>query len=90
LVEPTAVTLDGKSVPMTLVETPLLNIVLPADNIFGQPAGTKGLSVGRGWVALLHPLTPGEHTIVIDIPDNPTITTTIDVVQPGHDRAGPR
>ena len=61
------VTVDGKSVPVTVVETPLLNITLPADNIFGPlPAGTQGLSVGRGWVALLHPLTPGTHTIVID------------------------
>jgi hypothetical protein len=75
------VTVDGKSVPVAEVETPLLNIVLPADNIFGQPAGTQGLSVGHGWVALLHPLTPGTHTIVIDTAGAP-ITTTI-VVKPG-------
>ena len=75
------VTVDGKSVPVTLVETPLLNIVLPAENIFGQPEGTQGLSVGAGWVALLHPLTPGTHTIVIDTAAS-DITTTI-VVQPG-------
>ena len=72
------VTLDGRSVPIAEAETPLLNIVLPADNIFGLPAGTSGLSVGHGWVALLHPLTPGTHTIEIDS----TITTTI-VVTPG-------
>ena len=35
------VTVDGKSVPVTEVETPLLNIILPEDNIFGLPAGTK-------------------------------------------------
>ena len=75
------VTLDGRSVPIVEVETPLLNIVLPADNIFGLPAGTSGLSVGHGWVALLHPLTPGTHTIVIGTV--PTITTTIEVT-PGH------
>ena len=73
------VTLDGRSVPIAEAETPLLNIVLPADNLFGLPAGTSGLSVGHGWVALLQPLTPGTHTIVIDS----TITTTI-VVTPGH------
>ena len=50
-------------------------------NLFGQPAGTQGLSVGHGWVALLHPLTPGTHTIVIDTAGAP-ITTTI-VVKPG-------
>jgi hypothetical protein len=75
------VTLDGSSVPITEVETQLFNIVLPAGNIFGQPAGTTGNSVAHGWVALLHPLTPGTHTIVIggNVPEN---ATTI-VVRPG-------
>jgi hypothetical protein len=76
------VKVDGKSVTLTEVETPLLNIVLPAGNIFEQPAGTPGLSVGHGWVALLHPLPPGTHTIVISGSVSPTITTTI-VVTPG-------
>ena len=78
-----SVTVDGHSVPVTERETPLLHIVLPADNIFGQPAGTTGLSVGHGWVALLHPLTPGTHTIVIHRAGFPDITTTI-IVKPGH------
>jgi hypothetical protein len=75
------VTLDGRSVPLTDVETPALKIVLPADNILGAPAGTYS-SVAHGLVALLHPLTPGTHTIVIsgNFPEN---TTTI-VVKPGH------
>jgi hypothetical protein len=80
------VTVDGRSVPVVEVETPLLNIVPPADNVFGLPAGTQGLSVGHGWVALLHPLTPGTHTIVIvtaDPPDPPTTITTTIVVKPG-------
>jgi hypothetical protein len=76
------VTLDGRSVPIAEAETPLLNIVLPADNLFGLPAGTEGLSVGHGWVALLHPLPPGTHTIEISGSVSPTITTTI-VVTPG-------
>ena len=76
-----SVTVDGRSVPVTEAETGLLHIVLPADNIFGLPAGATGLSVGHGWVALLHPLTPGTHTIVIH--RAPDITTTI-IVQPGH------
>jgi hypothetical protein len=70
------VKLDSKSVRVSEVETPLLNIVLPANNIFGLPAGTQGLSVGHGWVALLHPLTPGTHTILITTGES-TITTTI-------------
>jgi len=73
------VTLDGSSVSVAEVETPLLRLVLPADNIFGLPTGTQGLSVAHGWVALLHPLTPGTHTIVIGIGMS-TITTTIRVV----------
>jgi hypothetical protein len=78
------VSVDGKSVPVAEVETPLLNIVLPADNILGLPAGTQGLSVGHGWVALLHPLTPGTHTIVIShLPTPPTTITTTIVVKPG-------
>ena len=75
------VTVDGMSVAMTELETRLLDIVLPADNIFGFAAGTEGLSVGHGWVAVLHPLTPGTHTIVIGTGDF-QITTTI-VVQTG-------
>jgi len=77
-----SVTVDGGAVPVAEVETGLLNIVLPEDNIFGQPAGTTGLSVGHGWVVLLHPLTPGTHTVVIDLGAN-VITTNI-IVEPGH------
>jgi hypothetical protein len=74
------VTLDGRSVPLAEAETPLLNIVLPAGNLFDKSAGTSGLSVGHGWVALLHPLPPGTHTIVIGV----TVpTTTTIVVKPG-------
>jgi hypothetical protein len=78
--EPT-VTVDGESVPVAEVETRLLNIVLPAGNLFDQPAGTRGLSVGHGWVTLLHPLTPGTHTIIMYFGASP-ITTTI-LVKPG-------
>jgi hypothetical protein len=77
-----AVTVDGTSVAITEVETRLLHITLPADNIFGQAAGTQGLSVGHGWVALLHPLKPGTHEIVIRIGAAPPITTTV-IVKPG-------
>ena len=76
-----SVTVDGKPVPVTEVETRLLHIILPEGNLFGLPAGTEGQSVGHGWVTLLDPLTPGTHTIVIDTnPDKDPvtdITTTI-------------
>ncbi len=76
-----SVTVDGRSVRVTEAETGLLNIVLPADNIFGLSTGTTGLSFGHGWVSLLNPLTPGTHTIVGS--GSATFTTTI-IVQPGH------
>jgi hypothetical protein len=69
------VTVDGVRVPLTEVETPLLNIVLPKHNILGVPAG-QGLSVGHGWVALLDSLTPGTHEIKIET-NKSSITTTI-------------
>lgn len=75
-----SVTVDGHSVPVTERETRLLNIVLPADNIFGLPAGTTGLSVGHGWVAHVDPLTPGTHTIAGSAP---SFTTKITVVPGG-------
>ncbi len=78
-----SVTVDDKSVPVTEAETPLLNITLPANNIFGLPSGTTGLSVGHGWVTLLHPLTPGTHTIEIVVTGKLTTITTTIVVEPG-------
>ena len=60
-----AVTVDGRAVPVSETETPLLHIVLPDDNVFGLPAGTQGRSVGHGWVVLLHPLNPGTHLVTI-------------------------
>ena len=74
------VTVDGHSVPVREVETPLMHIVLPADNLFGLPAGTTGLSVGHGWVAHLDPLTPGTHTIAGGVP---SFTTKIIVTSGG-------
>jgi hypothetical protein len=60
----------------------LLNIVLPADNIFGLPKGSTGQSVAHGWVALVGPLTPGTHTIAIRS-DKLDIKTNIIVAPPG-------
>ena len=89
------VVLDGRRVPVTEVTSGLVRLDLPTDNIFGAAAGTGPpdtpyLSVANGWVALLHPLTPGTHTITLDIsgefpPGTPLDihnTTTI-IVKPG-------
>ena len=63
----TDVTLDRKPVPVGNVESGLLRLNLPGDNIFGAPAGKGPLSVAHGWVALLQPLTPGTHTITLHV-----------------------
>jgi len=77
------VTLDGKSLRRTDVGTPLLNIVLPDDNIFGAPTNRTYHSVGWGnFVVLLGPLTPGTHTIFIDHVPGGSATTTIIVEGP--------
>ena len=75
------VTLDGRPVRLAEVETGPLYIVLPTNNIFGLPAGSTGLSAAHGWVALVHRLPLGTHTIVIIRNGEPTITTTI-IVKP--------
>ena len=79
-----AVTVDGTPVAVTEVVTPLLNITLPRDNVFGLPDVTRGLSAAHGWVVLLDALAPGKtHTITIHLAGSgfdSTITTTISVV----------
>ena len=79
------VTVDGVSVPVTEVETPLLNITLPDHNVFGLPAGTTGQSVGHGWVTLLNP-TLGTHNIVIVIQNKDGTSTTITTTIVVHDQ----
>jgi hypothetical protein len=77
---PTAptVTFDGAPVTVTAVETGEMTIVLPADNVFGLPAGTGGLSYGHGWVTLVGPLASGTHTITVTI-GSTVINTSINV-----------
>jgi hypothetical protein len=77
------IAVDGQPVPVSEVETELLTIHLPKDNIFGLTgADRKGLSVGHGWVTLLDALTPGTYTIDIHVAGSISfdIRTTIIVV----------
>ncbi len=82
--EAPTVTLDGQPVSLTEVTTEVTPVLLPEDNVFGSP-DREGQFAAHGWVALLHPLTPGTHVIeiVIDDPTNP-ITTVIEVLPPGQ------
>ena len=58
------VTINGEPVPLSSVETGLLTIHLPQDNIFDlKGADRNGLSVAHGFVYLTDPLTPGTYII---------------------------
>jgi hypothetical protein len=76
-----AVTLDGLPVTVGKAFTPTLNVVLPKHNVFGEPEGTQGQFAAYGLgVALVGPLSPGSHEIVIIdpvSPDKPTTTTIV-------------
>ena len=82
-------TVDGKPVRLREVVSGLIAADLPRDNIFSV-APQRVQSVAHGWVALLHPLPPGSHTLVIhyegtDVFGNIvdfTNTTTIIVAAP--------
>lgn len=75
-------TLDGRPIALTQLQTTLLNFVLPPDNVFDLEAGTTGQSVGDGWVALLAPLRPGSHEILIFTNGNQLASTNTIEVQP--------
>ena len=75
-------TINGEPVPLSSVETGLLTIHLPQDNIFTlKGANRNGLSVAHGFVYLTDPLTPGTYIIEghVVFPDGSTddFTTTI-------------
>jgi hypothetical protein len=76
------VTVDGTRVLQTQAETGLLSLDLPADNLFGLPAGTQGFSYGHGWVTLLPPRSVGTHKIVIT--SGSSMITTVITVRPGR------
>jgi hypothetical protein len=73
------VTIDGvniQEIDKYNVQSPIFDVVLPENNIFGAPAGpTKAVS--GGWWVLLEPLQPGKHQISFggSVVDNPTTGT---------------
>jgi hypothetical protein len=60
-------TLDGAPIPLSSIETRLLRIQLPADNIFGLTDTLAGLSVAHGFEYLTRPLQPGTHVFVNNV-----------------------
>ena len=86
-----SVTVDGRPVAVREVETGLLTVDIPADNILGVPA-QQAFSVAHGWVALLPPMPPGSHLVVLRVvgtdvfgaPLDLTNRTTIVVQPPGR------
>lgn len=58
-------TLDGARVPLTFVQAPPQPVRVPSDNILGVPGPQKAFSAAAGWLAILHPMTPGTHHVVI-------------------------
>ena len=63
---------------LTAVETRLLRIHLPKDNVFGVTgAERRGQSVAHGWVVLLKRLARGTHTIENEIDADTANTTTL-------------
>jgi hypothetical protein len=73
-----SLTVDGQPVPVREVQTSLMHITLPDNNVLGDPAGMTGLSAGHGWITHLDPLTPGTHTL-----SSPVFGTTKIVVASG-------
>jgi hypothetical protein len=74
-------------------QSPLFNIILPEDNIFGLPelAGIPLPTVADGYYLMLTPLTPGTHTITfggatsnldITITDQITVNQVTTVPEP--------
>lgn len=64
------VTVDGKEVKsnrLVLAESPVFNVTLPEDNIFGVPAGEYGPAVASALWVTLPPLPPGEHTVHFEV-----------------------
>jgi hypothetical protein len=57
------------------VESPLFNVTLPKDNVFGVKEGNTN-AVAEGWFIMLEPLSKGNHTIEFQaITINPNFQT---------------
>jgi hypothetical protein len=72
------ISVDGTPVSTIEVESGLLSVDLPTTNILGVPP-QQAFSVAHGWVALLHPLTPGTHEIRLHVEGTDAFGTAINI-----------
>jgi hypothetical protein len=61
------ITLDGHPLALTndeayKVQSDLFNLTLPANNLWGEPAGPDQ-AITQGWWLMLKPLPPDQHTV---------------------------
>jgi hypothetical protein len=55
--------------------SPLFDLTLPENNVFGAPAGTYSAAAAGGIYLMLAPLSPGEHEIHFEGFANPQVMT---------------
>ena len=61
-------------------QTPLFSYTLPADNLFGLPAGTTAsMAISDGNAVIVKPLPPGQHRLETHI-EAPVLGGTTDVI----------
>lgn len=73
--------IDGvaiKNLGQYRTESPLFNVTVPANNIFGLDPGTYGPSMDEGYYLMLAPLNAGQHTIHFH-GSLPTLPFTLDI-----------
>lgn len=81
LVTHTAATLNGSVLQVHRVQSPVFDLIFPADNVFAAPEGpTKAVSEGF-WV-FLKPLRPGQYELHVEgLLVDPTVTAPVNLVE---------
>jgi hypothetical protein len=81
LVTRTGASLDGLELEVHRVESPLFDVIFPADNIFAVPEGPTQ-AVSDGYWVFLKPLPPGNHELHAEgLLVDPTVTGPVNLVE---------
>ncbi len=77
----TAATLNGSSLQVHRIQSPVFNLTIPANNVFALPEGPTN-AVSEGFWIFLKPLPPGQYTLhgqgmLVD----PTVTAPVNLVE---------